>query len=124
MFYVLTLDAAKQSLASRKLFTTGYAQFHNLAYTISSENFSCYTMLGMARSDGSSGVCGCLIAILVFNLAFGGWLFDYSLYSITGKDIPWYGDMVCGLFLGEIALPAAIICWVMRMCGVDVPFVG
>lgn len=54
----------------------------------------------------------------------GGVCFDYFLYSVFGKDIPWYGDAIAGLFLGQFVGPAAVICWVIRLCGVPVPFVG
>lgn len=78
------------------------------------------------RSDGAEvgGKCSCLLLVLLFNLTLGGCLFDYALYSVVGKDVPWFADAVAGLFLGQFALPAAVICWIVRLCGVDVPFVG
>jgi len=38
------------------------------------------------------GCCGCIAVFIVFNLLFGGFLFDYCLYSILGKNIHWLGD--------------------------------
>ncbi len=67
--------------------------------------------------------CGGCCALLLVNLTLGAWCFDYILYSIFGKDIPWYGDLVAGLFLGELAIPATVVCWIVRLCGVDVPLV-
>lgn len=67
--------------------------------------------------------CGCLLSVLALNLTIGGLCFDYVFYSIFGKDIPWYGDAVAGLFLGEVAIPATVICWIVRLCGIEAPFV-
>lgn len=66
---------------------------------------------------------GCFIVFLIINLTIGAVCFDYSLNAIFGKDIPWYGDVACGLFLGEFTIPVALICWVLIQCDVDAPFV-
>ena len=68
--------------------------------------------------------CILLIVLLAINLSIGGLCFDYALYSILGKDIPFYGDAIAGLFLGEIAIPLALVCWIVRLCGVPAPFVS
>jgi hypothetical protein len=65
-----------------------------------------------------------VLILLVINLGIGGACFDYVLYAVFGKDIPWYGDAIAGLFLGEFSIPAAVIVWIIRLCGVAVPFVG
>lgn len=79
-----------------------------------------------AKKEGGafSGACGCMMAILAFNLMFGGLAFDYVLEFVFGKDIHFMGDMICGLFLGELAVPAALICIVLNLFGVDAPLVG
>lgn len=59
--------------------------------------------------------------ILAINLLLGSITFDYSLYSVFGKDIPWYADAVAGLVLGKFSIP--IVCWIVRLCGVPVPFI-
>lgn len=64
---------------------------------------------------------GCLTILLV-NFLFGGVCFDYTLWAMFGKDIPWYGDVIAGFFLGQFVVPAAVICWIVKMCGVTVPF--
>jgi hypothetical protein len=69
------------------------------------------------------GGCSCLLMILIFNLAFGGITFDYVMFSLLGKDVPWYADMFAGTILGEFTVPIAVICWIIRLCGVPVPFV-
>ena len=53
-------------------------------------------------------------------------MFEYSFYTIFGKDIPWYLD-----FLGAIALSACgaaniwiwIICQIIRAAGVEIPLI-
>ncbi len=80
----------------------------------------------MSKKDNAEAGCqlsGCL-AILIFNLALGGFAFQHCLWSIFGKDVPWYADMIAGLFLGEFVVPLACFCWVVRLCGVEVPFAG
>lgn len=74
-------------------------------------------------TEAAGSVIGCLI-LLAFNLTVGALCFDYVLFTVFGKDVPWYADMAAGLLLGQFALPAAIICWVVRLCGVPVPFIG
>lgn len=76
--------------------------------------------------DGATagGMCGCWIMLLLMNLTIGGLCFQYCLWSIFGKDVPWYADAVAGLFLGQFALPAAVVCWIIRLCDVAVPFIG
>lgn len=76
--------------------------------------------MGTKSTGGMS--CGCLIAVLAVNLTIGAVCFDYVLYSLAGKDVPWYADAIAGLFLGEAAIPAAVICWILRLCGVEAPF--
>lgn len=49
--------------------------------------------------------------------------FDYSLFAISGKDVPWYADVIVGFFFGWIAAPAAIICWIIKLCGVVTPLI-
>lgn len=56
--------------------------------------------------------CGCILAFIAFNISIGAWAFDGCLDMLWGKDIPWYGDAICGLFLAEIAIPVAIVCWI------------
>jgi hypothetical protein len=71
----------------------------------------------------ASSFMGCFMFIIAVNLCIGGFCFDYCLFAIFGKDIPWYADMVAGLFLGELAIPATVICWIVQLCGMAAPFV-
>jgi hypothetical protein len=69
------------------------------------------------------GGCGCWTFALVFNLAFGGLTFQYVLWSFIGRDVPWYWDVIMGLFLGEFTVPLWIIClFLNHVVGVHVPY--
>lgn len=59
------------------------------------------------------GFCGCWTIILILNLLIGGFCTDYVLFSVLGKNIPWWADCLIGLFLGEFTIPAAIVCWIL-----------
>jgi hypothetical protein len=69
------------------------------------------------------GGCGMWLLCLVLALAIAGFCFDYSLYSYFGKDIPWYGDCVAGLFTAPINIPATVVAYVLRCCGMEPPFI-
>lgn len=66
-------------------------------------------------------VAGCAygiwLGIVLFNLALGGMAVNYLLEVWFTKDIPWYGDVLIGLFVAEIAVPAAIVTWLLRLFG-------
>lgn len=71
----------------------------------------------------NSGCSGCSL-IIIFNFLFGGFLCDYCLWAILGKNIHWIGDILIGLFAGEVLFPVAIICFLLKLFGVETPFVG
>lgn len=79
---------------------------------------------GTVEATATGGTCGCIVFILLLNLSLGGFCFDYALNAIAGFDIPWYADMVAGLVLGEAAIPAAVICWILTLCGIATPFLA
>lgn len=61
-------------------------------------------------------------SIFGFFMMFGGVIIsamccDYVL-SLFNKNIPWYGDLILAIVTGGIAIPAAIIGWVLRTFGV------
>lgn len=83
------------------------------------------------RSKGSSTAntllgcnCGCMILIVLVNLTLGAYCFDYSLAALFGTDVPWYLDVVAGLFLGELVIPVAVILWIVGISGVAFPIFG
>lgn len=72
---------------------------------------------------GNTG-CECLwnLICLVIAIAVAGFVFDYSLNIYFGKDIPWYGDCLAGIFASPVAVPAAVIGFVLECCGIPAPF--
>lgn len=69
----------------------------------------------------SGGGCGC--AIILFNLLVGGWSVNYCLYAFLGKDVPWYIDVLIGLFVAEISVPTAIVLWILSHFGIQFPII-
>lgn len=64
---------------------------------------------------------GCWVSLLILQLAVGAFTFNYCLQNILGKDVPWYVDIVAGLFLAEFTLPLAVLIWVLKLAGVEMP---
>lgn len=58
-----------------------------------------------------------LIAIIILNLAVGGWSVDVIL-SWFGKDIPFLADSLIGLFTAEFSVPIAIVGKILLMFGI------
>lgn len=63
------------------------------------------------------------VVVLAVVIAFAGFCFDYSLYSYFGKDIPWYGDCIAGVFTSPINIPATVVAFILRSCDVEVPII-
>lgn len=74
-------------------------------------------------SAGCAVSGGCFLVFLVFNLCFGAWSVNYCLDSFLGKTVDFWIAMVTGLILAEITVPLAVICWLLRLAGLDVPFI-
>ncbi len=62
---------------------------------------------------------GCIIPILiiVFNVVIGTWAVQYLLLVWLQKDIAFGWDLLLGLITAEIAVPAAIITWILTAAG-------
>jgi len=58
--------------------------------------------------------CTVITIILLINALIGGFCFDYGLFVFFGKNLPFWADMLVGLFLGEIAIPAAILAFILQ----------
>ena len=63
---------------------------------------------------------GMLVSLLIA-LAICGFCFDYGLDVYFGKDIPWYGDCLAGLFTSPVTVPAAVVGYVLVECDVPTP---
>lgn len=67
---------------------------------------------------------GCIYGFyLSVYVLIGSLSFQYSLKSIFGHNIPWYADIIAGLFFGWATIPISVVCLVIRLCGVEVPFI-
>jgi EamA domain-containing membrane protein RarD len=79
----------------------------------------------MSKVEAAAGLgsCGCFLTILAVNLTLGAMAFNYSVETIFGKHLPIFVDVLGGLFLGELTIPCAVVCWVAAACGVHIPFV-
>lgn len=69
------------------------------------------------RPSVNSGFCGCMIAVLLFNLALGGMSVNYILDKWFQTDIHWVCDLLVGLFVAELSVPAAIATWLLYAFG-------
>lgn len=63
--------------------------------------------------------CGCVLAIVLFNLLAGGWSVDFVL-RIFLIEISFIGDMLIGLFVAQLTVPVAIVILILRAFGVAI----
>ena len=77
----------------------------------------------LKTDEASACSCGCMLLILLCNLLLGGICTDYSLWFYFGIHIPFVACIVIGLFLGQFAVPLAVIAWVLHLCGVAAPLI-
>lgn len=68
-------------------------------------------------------VVGVILVVAVIRAALCGPLFQFCLWRIAGKDIPWYADALCGLVAAEVVAPLAIVLWVLGFF-VEPPYLG
>ncbi|NQT40259.1 MAG: hypothetical protein HQ581_22390 [Planctomycetes bacterium] len=74
-------------------------------------------------SDNPGCVVITLLIALVMVVVVCPMAFDYSLWTYFGKDIPWYGDVVCGVALNGVIISAALVAWVLVLCDCEVPLI-
>jgi len=77
------------------------------------------------NNDTEAVVLGGIIVIfyvVLYSLmaAIVGFLFQYSLWVLFHKDIPWYGDIICGVFCSAFIVPLTVILFFLNMFGVIV----
>lgn len=66
-----------------------------------------------------------MFAVLIGLVLWGtSALFEYSLWCITGRDVPWYADLVGGCVLNGVNDGLAIMCWIAQLAGYSTPFLG
>jgi hypothetical protein len=66
-----------------------------------------------------SSKIGCLaqIIIILLNATVGAWSV-VEILSWFGKSIPLIGNVIIGLFAGEISIPVAIVGYILKVFGV------
>ena len=62
--------------------------------------------------------CGCILAIVIFNVLIGGWSVSYLLAFFFSKTIPFLGAALLGLIVGEVSIPIAVVVWLLRSFGI------
>lgn len=75
------------------------------------------------RSDNTQSPVSCTCFMMIMNVLLGGVTFNYCLNAILGKDVPWYVDGICGLFVGGVTVPLTIILWILNQCGLVFPLI-
>jgi len=77
----------------------------------------------VGRFFGGLAMKGLPLVLVGFVLvaAICGFCFDYGLETYFGKDIPWYGDCLAGLFTSPVAVPAAVVGYVLVECDAPTP---
>lgn len=70
----------------------------------------------MFKIDFRNNGCSIMLFIMLLNVTIGAVSVNYIL-SWMGKDIVWFGDVILGLFLGEIAVPIAVFGWLLKLFG-------
>lgn len=77
--------------------------------------------LRFRNPQAALGFGGCLLilGVLLLNVFVGGLAVEYTIEfwvpRATGHavDVPFFAAAIAGLFLGEIAIPAAILTWIL-----------
>ncbi len=74
---------------------------------------------GVSDDAVTAGIgCGCWTITLAINATLGGFASDYVLRNVFGKDIAWYYDVIVGLLLGQVLVPATIVVWLGKLAGI------
>lgn len=60
---------------------------------------------------------GCFVFSMVANGFVGWWSVDLLL-SLVGYDIPFIGDLLIGLLIGQVTIPVAVVVAILQYFGV------
>jgi len=69
-------------------------------------------------SESSPGVCGCYLALFLFNVIVGGWSVNYLMVFFLDKTLPFLGVVLIGMFAAEVSVPVAIVIVILKFFGV------
>ena len=78
----------------------------------------------MSSSDEVGIGCVVILILLALSMAIGGFCVDYVLWTCFGKDLPTWADCCIALVTSGVAVPAAIVCLIVKACDVETPFFG
>lgn len=67
------------------------------------------------------GYCGCYLLVLLVNVTLGALATNYDVWVCTGKSLPVWASVLLGLFFAQLAIPVAIVFWILVTCAVIVP---
>jgi hypothetical protein len=67
--------------------------------------------------------CTTVLAGVIAVLTIVSKMFEYSFYTVFGKDIPWYLDLLGACVLNALNFPLWVICMIIRAAGVEVPLI-
>lgn len=67
-------------------------------------------------------IIAAVVVYLTMVLLLGTMCTDYFIYAVSGKDIPFVGDLVLAFFFSGFTIPAALFCWIVEMFGAVTPF--
>lgn len=74
-----------------------------------------------------------VLTVVVFGiraLPIAGWLyvvglmFEYVLFSLSGKDVATWADILAGCVLSPLTFTAWLVCLILRAAGLVAPFFG
>lgn len=68
-------------------------------------------------------VYGCLALFAAYG-AIATTSVNYVLESILGQTVALWTAFLIGVIFGELTVPLMIVCWVLRLGGLDAPFIG
>lgn len=69
----------------------------------------------MIAFGGVSSILFTLVFFFATYAILGIAAFIYCIDALFGKNIPWYADAIGGIALGKLAIPAAIILWILHL---------
>lgn len=78
--------------------------------------------VGTGAAVATGGGCSFVLVFWVILLCFSGLAVQYDLATVLGAHPPFWACFIGGIFTGGVAVPVAVIVWIITLCGVHVPF--
>lgn len=71
-----------------------------------------------------AAMSGAWLVIFALIVVIGAKMFEFSLFVLTGKDVPWYLDLLGGAVLNGANLPLWVFCLICKALGYEIPLLG